>query len=111
VGDLPVDLLGDAHVVGVGERLRVEVEELLPPASHHLAEGIVGRDDPVLGVGEDHGRHVVLEGEAKAQLGFGQDLAGRPARGGVANRHDAPRPVLALESREEEVDGDLAAVL
>ena len=63
-------VLGDADVVGVGELLRVVAEQLLAREADHAAEGVVDRDDAVLEVAEEHGRHVVLEGQAEALVAF-----------------------------------------
>ena len=45
-------------------------DQLFAGESDHPTERVVGRDDPVVEVGEEHGRHVVLEGEAEALFGF-----------------------------------------
>ena len=77
--------LGDADVVGIGERLGVEADQFGARASHHRAEGVVRRDDAVLEVGEDHRCHVVLEGQAEVLFGLDdgpvRPRAGRCCRG------------------------------
>ena len=67
-------VFGDTQVLGVRERLGVIPEELFLGIANHLAERVIGRDDPVLKVGKDHRCHVVLEGEAEALVGFESGL-------------------------------------
>ena len=82
--------LGDADVVGVGEGFGVEADEFGARASHHRAEGVVRRDDAVLEVGEDHRRHVVLEGQPEVLFGLDARLFGGALGTVVADRSDGP---------------------
>ena len=122
-------LLGDAAVLGMGERCRVLADDLLPAASDHLAEGVVDCQDPVLEIDEDHAGHVVLEREAEALLAIRERLGGSKLGGDgvqldlgadvlccflgavVADCHDGPRLAVKYERREGGVDRDLTAVL
>jgi len=70
----PVRLLGDADVLGIGEGRRVLPQQLLLGEPDHLAEGVVGRDHPILEVGEDHGGHVALERETEPLLVLAEPL-------------------------------------
>ena len=126
---LAVDLLCDAVALGMGERCRALVDDLLPAASDHLAERVVDCEDPVLTVDEDHAGHVVLEREAEAlfatreclgaselggdhtQLGLGGDLLCWYLGPVIANCHDAPRLAVECERRSGDVDCHLAAVV
>ena len=128
-GQTTVDLLGDAVALGMGERCRALVDDLLPAAPDHLAEGVVDCQDPVLEIDEDHAGHVVLEREAEAllairerlgaskfggdhtQLGPGGDVPCWFLGAVVADCHDAPRLAVKCERRAGDVDCELAAIL
>ena len=121
-------LLADSHVLGHGERLRVLSDQLILRAPEQLAEGVIGLDHSVIGIGEDDRGHVVLERTSKApvadreqfrarQHGGSGELLGPDsrevrfaARAVVTNRRDHPRLAVDLEGGEGDVDRQLASV-
>src|ERR1039458_9023019 len=112
----------------MGERCRSLVDDLLPTASHHLAEGVVAHQDPIFLVDEDHAGNVVLEREPEAllatperlngsklggdgmQLGLGGDVPCWFLGAVAADCHDAPRLAVKCERSASHVDRELAAV-
>ena len=112
LADAAVDILGDPHVLGKSEQRRVVAEDLLLGAPDQLTERVIGGEDAVLEIGEDHWRHVVIEREAKALLALGQHR-GRRELGGD-NTHvdidaDVVRGTLIAQRRDNPkgaVDGD-----
>ena len=75
-----VGLFSNPHVLGKGEPCGVVTEQFFSAKSDHVAEGVVDRDGQVVAIAQDHGSHIVLEGETEALLGISEGTLGLSQR-------------------------------